>query len=68
MWSLDTHKQTLEGHMNRVTSVAFSPDGGTLASASGETDGVEDWDNTIRLWNAVTGALKQTLYGWGLLA
>ena len=46
---------TLKGHTSSVDSVAFSPDGGTLASGSS--------DNTIRLWDAVTGALKQTLKG-----
>ena len=35
--------QPLYGHTARVTSVAFSPDGHTLASGSG--------DDTIRLWN-----------------
>jgi WD40 repeat protein len=46
-------KQTITGHTQTVESVAFSPDGKTLASGSG--------DRTIKLWDAQTGALKQTL-------
>jgi WD40 repeat protein len=34
-------------HTQRVTSVAFSPDGKTLASGSG--------DGTIKLWDVATG-------------
>ena len=51
----DPHKLTLEGHTDDVLSVAFSPDGSTLASGSR--------DNTIRLWNTDTGEHKLTLKG-----
>ena len=45
----------LAGHTDTVYSVAFSPDGKTLASGSA--------DNTIILWDATTGQYKETLIG-----
>ena len=45
----------LTGHTYGTTSIAFSPDGLTLATGG-------DWpDRSIRVWDTATGAHKQTL-------
>ena len=43
------------GHSGPLMSVAFSPDGNTIASGS--------VDNSIKLWNPQTGDLIRTLEG-----
>ena len=62
--------KTLTEHMENVNTIAFSPDGNTIASGSGSLVPVNDISNNpdsvgeeIRLWDAHTGKLLQTLMG-----
>jgi WD40 repeat protein len=55
IWDLHTGRpwRSLQGHKDWVSTLAFSPDGKTLASSS--------LDQTIKLWNWQTGKLLNTL-------
>ena len=57
IWNARTgdHLQTLEGHSDGVSSMAFFPGVPILASGS--------YDNTIRIWDARTGENIHTLEG-----
>ena len=50
---------TLEGHTIHVTALAYSPDGRTLASATGRWEGPAVGE--VRLWDARTGRPRHTI-------
>jgi WD40 repeat protein len=61
LWNTATGalQRAIEGHLNSVVSVAFSPDGRLLAS--GSYDETVRVFQTIRLWDTATGALNENV-------
>ncbi|HXG09600.1 MAG TPA: hypothetical protein VNK04_07405, partial [Gemmataceae bacterium] len=55
LWTRFNSKQTLQGHTDRVTSVAFSADGRRIVSGSD--------DQTVKVWDAERGQQLLTLQG-----
>jgi WD40 repeat protein len=58
-------RQTLPGQMYLVTSIAFSPDGGSLAIAASSAEEVRFWGNPaeVRIWDVAAGRDKITFNG-----
>ena len=54
-FNLDSSSSTsiTQGHTDSVNTIAFSPDGATIASGSD--------DKTIKLWSVTDGTLQSTL-------
>ena len=57
------YRGTLKGHTGLVETVAFSPDGKTLASGGGLNDTTQQHDSSIRLWDLQTAQSKVILKG-----
>lgn len=63
LWSIETGQHiTLENPAFRANSIAFSPDGNTIATGGWDNNIDRDlWPGTVQLWDAATGEYKETL-------
>ncbi len=63
LWNIETGQHiTLENPDFRANSIAFSPDGDTIATGGWDNNIDRDlWPGTVQLWDAATGEHKETL-------
>ncbi len=63
IWNVNTQTtlHILRGHKSELNSIAWSPDGNSIATTSGDNTLS---DNTAKIWNASTGILSTTLTGF----
>lgn len=63
LWHVTTGQlyQTLDGHSDRVCSVAYAPSAGSANSPDGQTLVSSGLDEMIKLWDGKTGECLQTL-------
>ncbi len=57
LYDIRTGEEVRLWHENSIESVAFSPDGRIVATWMHPADGIEVFDETIRLWDVATGDL-----------
>lgn len=59
----DLPLRSLEGRRGRITALAFSGDGKTLATANTEVNEKQEKIGTVQIWNLEDGSLRKTLEG-----
>ena len=71
LWDVATCQELapLKAHKGRVEALAFTADGKTLASASGDSDAqggarLESKRGLVKLWDTTSGKVKATLKGF----
>lgn len=60
---LNTTQYVYKGHKDGVFDASWSPDGSRIASGAGTNEARASLDNTVQVWNAISGELLLTYKG-----